>query len=148
MLIRSHSLTMVRLLLVMAIVAIGLTTLAPQPASAASRSVEAVSGSRAVAIQQATIKGIYVQSVIRAGGQGRVSVYLNGPAPAGGLVIRVISTRPTILPLPINVTIPAGESRLRLVVNAANVSDDVPVDVIVLENDTRFTGSTIVRNLS
>jgi hypothetical protein len=107
-----------------------------------------VSRSRVVTIRPPALKGIFVQSVIRAGGQGRVSAYLTGPAPTGGVVVRVTSNRPSILPLPGNVTIPAGESRLRLVVDAADVSQDVPVNVIVLSNGIRLVGSTIVRDLS
>lgn len=106
------------------------------------------STSSVVTIQPTTLKGIHVQSVFRAGGQGRVSVYLSGPAPAGGVVVSVTSNRPSILPLPGDVTIPAGESRLRLVVDAANVSKDVPVNVTVRYDGIRITVSTVVRDLS
>ena len=73
---------------------------------------------------------MYVQSVIRAGGVGRITVRISGNAPEGGIVVNVKSNRPSILPLPGDVTIPAGRHSITLKPDAAMVATDVFVNVI------------------
>jgi hypothetical protein len=107
-----------------------------------------VTKSRVVTIKAPALHRLYVQSVIRGGGQGRITVYLSGPAPTGGAIVRVTTNRPSIIASPGFVTIPAGSNKIRLVVDAAEVSEDVPVNVIALYKGIKLVEPTIVRNFT
>jgi hypothetical protein len=105
-----------------------------------------VTKSRVVLIKKPVLSSLSVQSKIRAGGQGKITVRLSGRAPEGGLVVNVKSNRPSILPLPGDVSIDAGKASVTLVVDAAMVRTDVPVNVIARHDGVRVIKSTLVRN--
>ena len=105
-----------------------------------------IARSRVVLIKAPILSSLSVQTKIRAGGQGRVTVRLSGRAPAGGLTLKVKSNRPSVLPFPGDVTIAAGNSSAVLIVDAAMVSKDVPVNVIARHNGVQLIRPTIVRN--
>ena len=58
-----------------------------------------------------------------------MEVYLNKPAPAGGLPIAVTSSNPTVLPLPGTITVAAGATNQAVLVKVRWVSVDTPVTV-------------------
>ena len=102
--------------------------------------------SRVVVIKAPMLSGLSVQSRIRAGGVGKVTVLLSGKAPAQGVMVELESNRPSILAVPATAIVTAGRTSVSLTVAAELVSDDVTVRVTArLDGDTR-TRSTIVRN--
>ena len=105
-----------------------------------------VTKSRVIMIKEPILSSMYVQSRIRAGGVGRITVRISGNAPAGGIVLNVKSNRPSILPLPGEVTIPEGRHSVTLKPSAAMVPTDVTVNVIARYDGNRLIQQTIVRN--
>lgn len=107
-----------------------------------------VSKSRVVLIREPYMSSLSVQSVIRAGGNGKVIVRLSGRAPEGGVTVRVSSNRPSLLALPGDVTIAAGAASATLIVPAGNVRSDVAVNIISTYHGMRLVKPTIVRHFS
>lgn len=105
-----------------------------------------VTKSRVVLVKEPVLSSLSVQSKIRAGGQGKVTVRLSGRIPDGGLLVNVKSNRPSILPLPGDVMVAPGRSSITLIVDASMVATDVPVKVIARYDGVRVIESTIVRN--
>jgi hypothetical protein len=103
---------------------------------------------RSVLVRAPSLRSLSVQSVIRAGGQGKITVCLTGAAPAGGLSVTLNSNRPSILPVPSPIVIPAGKGCLSVVVDAADVNADVPVNVTARFAGESLTVPTIVRNFA
>lgn len=102
--------------------------------------------SREVFVRATDLRALYVQSVIRAGGQGKVTICLNGPAPAGGASVRLSTNRPSVLTVPSPVVIPAGDGCISVNAAASVVSSDVAVNVIALYDGIKLVTGTIVRN--
>ena len=50
--------------------------------------------------------GIYYQN--RGGGQGKITVCLNGATAAGGATVALSSSQPGVLPVPSSIVVPAG----------------------------------------
>src|SRR6476661_6091814 len=107
-----------------------------------------VTRTRVITVKEPVLSSMYVQSVIRAGGNGRITVRISGNAPAGGIVVNVKSNRPSILPLPGDVTIPAGRHSITLKPDAAMVATDVFVNVIGRQDGMQVVQSTIIRHFA
>ena len=107
-----------------------------------------VTKTRVITVKEPVLSSMYVQSVIRAGGNGRITVRISGNAPEGGIVVNVKSNRPSILPLPGDVTIPAGRHSITLKPAAAMVTTDVFVNVIARQDGMQVVQSTIVRHFA
>src|SRR6476620_171056 len=107
-----------------------------------------VTRSRVVTVKEPVLSSMYVQSVIRSGGVGRITVRISGNAPAGGIVVNVKSNRPSILPLLGDVTIPAGRHSITLKPAAAMVTTDVFVNVIGRQDGMQVVQSTIIRHFA
>ena len=105
-----------------------------------------VTKSRVVIIKAPILAELSLQSRIRGGGQGKLTVKMNGKAPEGGMAVVVKSNRPSVLPLNQTRSIPAGSSSLTLVVPAVSVPYDVPVKVTARINGRTITAEAIVRN--
>lgn len=58
-----------------------------------------------------------------------VKVYLNGPAPAGGLSVALNSSNPTVLPLPPTINVPAGGTELGIIAKLAWVASNTSLTV-------------------
>lgn len=110
--------------------------------------VGAVIRSRTVTIKAPELSELSVQSRIRAGGLGKITVRLSGRAPAGGVSIDLNSNRPSIFDPASAVTIAGGASSVSLNVPAADVAEDVAVRVTARLDDRTLTEDTIVRNYS
>jgi hypothetical protein len=104
--------------------------------------------SRVVLVRAPRLRSLSAQSVMRGGGQGKVTVCLTGRAPAGGISINVTSNRPSVLFLPGPVTISPGSGCRSLIVEVADVSRDVPVVVTARYDGATRSDGTIVRDLS
>jgi hypothetical protein len=103
--------------------------------------------SRSVTIKAPVLRSLSVQSVIRGGGQGKITVCLNGATATGGATVALNSNRPSILPVPSSIVIPGGKACLSIVVTAANVKSDVPVTITAKRGGT-LSQPTVVRNFN
>src|SRR6476661_2029033 len=103
--------------------------------------------SRSVTVKAPVLRSLSVQTVIRGGGQGKITVCLNGATASGGSAVAVNSNRPSILHVPSSIVIPAGKACLSIVVNAANVGSDVPVTITAKKGGT-LSQPTVVRNFN
>ena len=101
--------------------------------------------SRSVTVKAPVLRSMSVQSVIRSGGRGKITLCLTGAAPAGGTTVTLNSSRPSILPVPATIVVPTGKACLSTVVAAANVGHDVSV-TITAKRGTRLSQPTVVRN--
>lgn len=57
------------------------------------------------------------------GGQALVDIAIPQPAPTGGVAVKLESSDPELLPVPASVTIPQGESRIRVTVKARHMGN-------------------------
>ena len=103
--------------------------------------------SRSVTVKAPVLRALHVQSVIRSGGQGKITVCLNGATASGGSAVALNSNRPSILPVPSSIVIPAGRACLSIVVTAASVGSDVPVTITARKGGT-LSQPTVVRNFT
>ena len=101
---------------------------------------------RQILIKAPVLSSLSVQSKIRAGGIGRVTVRLSGPAPSSGVVVNVTSNRPSILPLPGYTAIEPGHASVVLKVPAADIHADVSVNVIARYLGVKLVKATIVKD--
>jgi hypothetical protein len=112
-----------------------------------SASTGACMVSRSVTIKPPILRALHVQTVIRGGGQGKITVCLTGAAPTGGATVALTSSQPGILPVPSSIVIPAGKGCLSIVINAASVGSDVPVTISATKGGT-LSQPTVVRNFN
>ena len=115
-------------------------------------SLDGITRSHVVLIKAPVLSRLSLQTVIRHGGLGRVTVGLSGNAPTGGFTVS-LSTDPTgYLAVGPSVTIPAGQHQVSLKVAASLFGEadvrmpDLPVTVTASSGDTSFTKHTIIRD--
>jgi hypothetical protein len=92
-------------------------------------SYKGVVKSRPITIKEPIHSSLSLQSVIRAGGQGRVTVRLSGRAPVGGITVQLSTDRSDKFALPTSVTVLEGAASAILKVNATDQVPDVPISV-------------------
>ena len=113
-----------------------------------------VTKGREVLIRDPELRSLSVQSVIRGGGQGKITVCLTGAAPVGGTTVNLgngiqpagIIASP--LQVPATITIPAGKGCVSIAVDAEEVLEDVPVTVTASYRGVNLSANTIVRNFA
>ena len=110
--------------------------IAPKTATAASNTT------------RLALRSLAVQSVIRAGGSGKITVCLTGIAPKGGAAVTLRSNRPSILPVPAQAVVPAGKECVSITVSASRVTTEVAVNVTALYGGARITKGTVVRPMA
>ena len=106
----------------------------------------AVTKTRTLLIKAPALRKLTVQSKIRAGGQGKIIVYLTGPAPANGRVIALRSNRPSIIPLPATAFVSPGAAAVVLKPDIGHVSHDTTVLIVATLNGTQLQATGVVRN--
>ena len=102
---------------------------------------------REVAIRQPGLKVIYVQSVIRGGGQGKVTVCLTGRTAAGGVTVALSSSDPATLPVPATVLVPFDRACVSFNVTASTVTEETAVRITATYRGTVRFRDTRVRDL-
>jgi hypothetical protein len=107
-----------------------------------------VTKSTTTLIKEPYLSSLSVQSVIRAGGYGKVTPRISGPAPAGGVTVTLSATPDGILSVPVTATIPAGQTAAYMVVPASMVDSQVAVTVKASYDGKSITTPTVVRNMS
>ncbi len=103
--------------------------------------------SRSLLLKAPRLRALHVQSVIRGGGQGKVTVCIHGEAPTGGTAVELTSDTPGVLASPGTVVIPEEKGCLSVIVPAAAVEGDVPVGITAALAGGELSGTTIVRDL-
>lgn len=109
-----------------------------------------VAKQKIVTIKEPFHSSLSLQSVIRAGGLGKVVVRLSGRAPAGGITVNLSTTEPDVFKLPTTAHIEPGDASAILRVDATDQPGDVPISVTSLYpklGDT-YTKHAIVRHYS
>jgi hypothetical protein len=101
-----------------------------------------------IIVKEPVLSSLSVQSVYRAGGSGKITARLSGPAPSGGITIKLTSSRPGILPVPASIKIPAGYQNGTITVYPAMVATEVSVTLTASYDGRTVTRTTIVRNMS
>jgi hypothetical protein len=99
-------------------------------------------------VKQPYLSSLSVQSVIRAGGYGKVTPRISGPAPAGGVKVTLSASPDGVLNVPLTATIPEGATAVYLVVPASMVDTQSAVTVTAKWGTQSFSKPTIVRNMS
>lgn len=90
------------------------------------------------------IAGITASVTSIAGGSAALlTVMISAPAPTGGSAIQLHSNRPSILPVPATVTIPAGKTQVEFQAISAISANDVAVTVTA-----RFTGGSRTKRIN
>lgn len=85
-----------------------------------------------------------VPSVISGGSTTNATIQLSGPAPAGGVAVKLTSSSPTVVSLPDTVVIPAGSTSINIPLNAASVSSDTTVSFTAKIGTVTLPASTTV----
>jgi hypothetical protein len=106
-----------------------------------------LSKSSTTLIKEPYLSSLSVQSVIRAGGYGKVTPRISGPAPAGGVKVTLSTSPDGFLSVPVTATIPAGQTAAYLVVPASMVDSQVAVNVKASYDGKSITTPTVVRNM-
>ena len=93
-----------------------------------------------------TIDPITIEPTVTIGGNGTVMIFisLTGPAPAGGLVVSLTSSLPTVAKVSASVTIPAGSSSGSTTVTTFAVSSPKTVTIGAKSGSVTKTGTLTV----
>ena len=93
-----------------------------------------------------TIDHITIEPTVTIGGNGTVMIFisLTGPAPAGGLVVSLTSSLPTVAKVSASVTIPAGSSSGSTTVTTFAVSSPKTVTIGAKSGSVTKTGTLTV----
>jgi hypothetical protein len=101
---------------------------------------------REVLVKEPDLRVLYAQTVIRGGGQGKLTVCLTGEAYAGGVVVTLASSDPATLAVPATATIAAGRACVSVNAAAAEVTTDTAVRVTAGFDGATVADDTIVRD--
>ena len=85
----------------------------------------------------AVIRELEVPAVLKGGSSGLGGVELTTRAPAGGLVVRLVSSNPTVLSLPRTVLIPEGRRSVVFRIRSSPVTAIQSVDITVSSGDSQ-----------
>jgi uncharacterized protein (TIGR03790 family) len=77
------------------------------------------------------------------GGPVTAAVVLNSNAPAGGTIVALTSSKPSVLPVPANVTVPAGADQTVFTLNSNSVSSTTTVTI-----EASLSGTTTSTSIS
>lgn len=102
--------------------------------------------SRIVQVLPPTIKELRVQSRLRSGGVGKITVVLSGPAPQGGIQIELSSNRPSLFSPQSSVVVSPGRSSVSLVVPVGKVNRDTELNVFARLDGKRLVTPSLIRN--
>jgi len=80
-----------------------------------------------VSIEPPPIDRIQIQNTVQAGTRTQATLRLSQPAPAGGLVVPLASSDPSVATVPASVTIPAGATQASFTVQTGTVSQNAEV---------------------
>jgi hypothetical protein len=86
-----------------------------------------------------------IQSRIRSGGLGRMTVRLSGIAPQGGITVFFNSNRPSAVPVPSSLYFPAGKASVTYIATGAVVHRDVVLNITAKYRGITITKETILR---
>jgi hypothetical protein len=86
-----------------------------------------------------------IQSRIRSGGLGRMTVRLSGIAPQGGITVFFNSNRPSAVPVPSSLYFPAGKASVTYIATGAVVHRDVVLNITAKYRGIKITKETILR---
>ena len=92
-----------------------------------SASAGGATSSETVVINSVRLKGISAPATINHGDTAAVTVTLTAAAPNGGLTVRLVGNRPSVLTVPASVAIPAGSTSGSATVTAATHRADAAV---------------------
>ncbi len=101
---------------------------------------------RSVLIKAPILKSLSVQSVMRGGGSGKVTVCMTGPA-ATALDTSLVSSDTSVLANQ-TITIPVGKGCKSEAVALAHVASDTAIALSVTYGAGQVDGSTVVRNFN
>jgi hypothetical protein len=99
-------------------------------------------------VKEPYLSSLSLQTVIRAGGEGKLTVRLSGIAPSGGIVVALAASPSAYLTLPSSVTISAGAAGKTLIFPAAMVEDEEAVTVTASYDGRSVSKPTVVRRMS
>jgi hypothetical protein len=94
-----------------------------------TESVNGTSASVSQTVQPPSLKTLSLFSPITGGSTTSGVIYLNGEAPAGGAVVQLVSSNPTVVPLPGTVTVASGMPTLSLNIPTNPAATNTPVTI-------------------
>jgi hypothetical protein len=71
------------------------------------------------------------------------TVTLNGPAPAGGAVVSIVSLKPSVVQVPSTVTVPAGATSVNFTIQTSPVTSSEQVTVRASRYVTKSQAITV-----
>lgn len=101
---------------------------------------------RTVLIKAPRLSSLSVQSRMRAGGQGKITVRLTGPAPDAGVSVDLTTNRPSLVSGPSPVVVESGRRSVTVIVSLAHVTRDVEINVIARLNGRKLVAPSLIRN--
>ncbi|HRA46786.1 MAG TPA: hypothetical protein PK819_01810, partial [Thermomicrobiales bacterium] len=104
-----------------------------------------VTKSRVVKIIEPHLSSMSVQTKMRAGGRGKVTVRLSGRGYPNGVTVKLTSSRPDIVQVPASVVVAPGAASYILIVEPTSQFPDIPVSFTASYDGNQVTKGTIVR---
>jgi hypothetical protein len=109
-----------------------------------TESVNGTSASVSQTVQPPSLQTLWVSTPVTGGSLTGGIIYLNGSAPAGGAVVHLTSSNPTLVPLPATVTVPAGNPTLSFNFSTNSAAVTTPVTLTVSWNGGSQTATLTV----
>jgi hypothetical protein len=103
------------------------STVSARTKAVVSATLGGVTKSETVVINPVRLKAISAPATVQHGASAEVTVSLTAPAPAGGLTVRLVGNRPSVLAVPETLAIPAGSSSANATVSAFTPRADADV---------------------
>lgn len=105
-----------------------------------------VTKSRTIRVLEPYLSSVSVQTKMRAGGTGKITIRFSGRLYSGGVDVRVRSNRPSIIQVPGTVHVEGGRETAIVDVNPTFQYPDVPVTFTISFDGRTVSGTTIVHN--
>lgn len=102
---------------------------------------------REVTIREPRLQVIYAQTIIRGGGQGKITVCLTGRTTSGGITVALSSSDPATLSVPATILVPFDKACVSFNVTASTVKVETPIRITASYRGTSRFRDTRVRNL-
>jgi hypothetical protein len=89
------------------------------------------------------ISSLYVASSLQAGSR-QIAVYLNGPAPVGGMAVKLASSNGAVVTVPLTVTVVQGTSRMTVPITVKKVMASTMVTISATLGSTVSGRTTVI----
>jgi hypothetical protein len=126
--------------------AIGTTPVVASVTATLSASYAGITKTTAITINPPVTSSLTLSpSTVDAGSSSTGTVILNGPAPAGGKVVALSSSKPSVASVPASVTVPSGSSSATFIVTTSPGSSNTSVTVLATAGGVTKSATLSIR---